>query len=321
MFSESLEMLQSMLQIDHTMTTRKIVNTSNGTALGLLCARIQFPFIKEMVVSLIEVDRSVAVIYSGILECMRRSNANTRFTDISPGSGGEKMYDLIQVLLNASPEAAYYNNSNIFHEACCNLRGQLGIAVVTFFLTKNSDGLRSLSTDGNLPVHYAASCSTVDMLAFLHEAYPESLSVLVPNDESNLLHFATKANVDKVAKMQYLCDQCPQLIHMKNNEGYTPLHDFLRRKTAKALETVNVLCNADETVLMDKCTPSNIDHANFDSLPLHRLISLSSSYRYHRSLVSDEADCFRLFLRLYPSSAGMQNGRSKSPYDLAVTKI
>jgi hypothetical protein len=34
--------------------------------------------------------------------------------------------------------------------------------------------------------------------------------------------------------------------------------------------------------------------------------------------VSDEADCFRLFLRLYPALAGIKNGRGRRPYDLAV---
>jgi hypothetical protein len=34
--------------------------------------------------------------------------------------------------------------------------------------------------------------------------------------------------------------------------------------------------------------------------------------------VSIEGDCFRLFLRLYPASAGIKDGRLKTPYDWAV---
>jgi hypothetical protein len=290
-FSESLELLQSMLQIDHTMTNRMIANTpvdEVGTALGLLCARVEFPFFREMVTSLIEVDSSVAVIYDGIIGCMLQSEESS-FTDILPGSGGERIFDLIKVLLNANPEVANYDNSNIFHEACCHLRGQLGIAMLTFFLTKNADGIKSYDTDGNLPIHVAARGSTVDMLIFLHEAYPESISILVPNDEYNLLHFAIDDTIsdNKGAKLQYLCDQCPQLIHMKDNEGDNPLHRACFEYHDKLdLEAVKILCNADETAVRDKCTPSDIDDDDLDSLPLHRLID----YRSLVSEVSDEAD-------------------------------
>jgi hypothetical protein len=34
--------------------------------------------------------------------------------------------------------------------------------------------------------------------------------------------------------------------------------------------------------------------------------------------VSDEGDCFRLLLRLYPAAAGIKDGRLASPYNLAV---
>jgi hypothetical protein len=149
MFAESLELLQSMLQIDHTMTNRKIANAPIGkkSALGLLCRRLEFPRLKEMILSLVEVDCSVAVIYDGIIGCMR-SNEKPLFSDIIPGTGGERIFDLIKVLLNANPEAANRGNFTIFHEACRYLRGQLGIAVLTFFLTKNGDGFRSLTNNG-----------------------------------------------------------------------------------------------------------------------------------------------------------------------------
>jgi hypothetical protein len=314
-FSESLELLQSMLQIDHTMTNRRITSAPvHGvrTALGLLYKRLEFPRLKEMITSLIEVDSSVAVIYDGIIGCILRA-----FSDNIRGTGAERILDRIKVLLNANPEAAKHNNSTIFHEACSYVTGQLGIAVLTFFLTKNVDGFRSLSIDGSLPIHHAAGYATVDMLIFLHQAYPESLSILNP-DKCNLLHLAIDEENDRIAKLEYLCYQCPQLIHKKDDEGVTPLHDFLRSCHNKVdFKAVKFLCDADETVVRDKCTPSfKEEEDNFDCLPLHLLI-------YYRSVVSDlsdEADCFRLFLRLHPSSAGMKDRRLKSPYDLAVEK-
>jgi hypothetical protein len=105
---------------------------------------------------------------------------------------------------------------------------------------------------------------------------------------------------------------------MKDDEGVTPLHDFLRTCYEKVdFKTVKVLCDADETVVRDKCTPSfKEEEDNFGSLPLHLLID----HKCVVSELSDEADCLRLFLRLYPSSAGIRNRCLKSPYDLAVEK-
>jgi hypothetical protein len=74
------------------------------------------------------------------------------------------------------------------------------------------------------------------------------------------------------------------------------------------------LCIADETVVRDKCTPSNIDDPQFEQLPLHFLIA----YKTLRLEISGEADCFRLFLSHYPASAGIKDGHKNSPYDLAI---
>jgi hypothetical protein len=35
-------------------------------------------------------------------------------------------------------------------------------------------------------------------------------------------------------------------------------------------------------------------------------------------MLSDNGDCFRLLLNLYPASAGIKDGHSQSPYELAV---
>jgi hypothetical protein len=320
MFSESLELLQSMLQIDPTMTKKKLADAPAGevdTALGLLCKRIEFPSFKEMVNSLIQVDSSVGVICDGILGCII-SNASYSCQDIVPGSGSERIINLLKVLLNANSEVANYDNSKIFHAACRDLWGNLGIAVLTLFLTKNGDGIKCFHKD-HLPIHIAACCLTVDMLKFLYEAYPESLFTLVLVYESNLLHIAlhdTENYLDVVEeKVEYLCEKCPQLIHMKDFGGNTPLHSALNLGISD-LEAVRILCDIDESVVRDKCTPSETDDEDFDRLPLHLLIN-------HRSLTSKlsvEADCFRLFLCLFPASAGIKDGHSQSPYDLAVSK-
>jgi hypothetical protein len=285
------------------------------TALGLLCKRIEFPSFEEMFNSLIQVDCSVGYICDGIIGSMI-SNKSSSCQDIVPGSGNERIIDLLKILLNANSEVASYDNSKIFHLACIHLRGRLGIAVLNLFLTKNGDGIKCFH-NGLLPIHFAALYSTVNMLKFLCEAYPESLFTLVLVYERNLLHMAlydTENHSDVVVKkVKYLCEQCPQLIHMKDIDGDTPLHGAL---CSDQSEAVRILLDIDESVVRDKCTPSNTDDEDFDRLPLHLLIN-------HRSLTSKltvEADCFRLFLRLFPASAGIKDGHSQSPYDLAVSK-
>jgi hypothetical protein len=41
--------------------------------------------------------------------------------------------------------------------------------------------------------------------------------------------------------------------------------------------------------------------------------------RYDISEVSDESDCFRLLLGLYPAAAGIKDYHSLSPYDIGVS--
>jgi ankyrin repeat protein len=119
---------------------------------------------------------------------------------------------------------------------------------------------------------------------------------------------ATKAN----AMVYYLCTTCPALIHTKCNKGETPLHLAL---ISNNFEAVNILCNIDVSVLECQCTPSDISDHFFQALPLHFLTEFAPP----RLEVSNEGDYFRLFLSLYPASAGIKDGHLISPYDLAVS--
>jgi hypothetical protein len=58
-YSESVELLQDILQMDHEIISLVIFSTitgNNSTALGMLCSRIHFPSLHKMVSCLIEVD-------------------------------------------------------------------------------------------------------------------------------------------------------------------------------------------------------------------------------------------------------------------------
>jgi hypothetical protein len=159
------------------------------------------------------------------------------------------------------------------------------------------------------------------MIKFLLKAYPESLTMVTGQGRSiagcNLLHLAMQNisdGTDGIAIVEYLCNIYPALIHMKCSLGDTPLQNAHLREGELIAEAVNILCNTDESVVRDKFTPTDITSISFQGLPLHLLIE------YHSPIleVSDEGDCFRLFLQLYPASAGIKVGQRWTPYDLAV---
>jgi hypothetical protein len=100
---------------------------------------------------------------------------------------------------------------------------------------------------------------------------------------------------------------------MKSIRGTTPLHVACCIEGELNVEVVKVLYNTDESVVRDKCTPTDINDETSQQLPLHILI-------LHHSILeaSDEEDCFHLLLRLYPASAGIKDGYLRTPYDLAI---
>jgi ankyrin repeat protein len=323
-YSESLEVLQSVLQIDHSLT-KKTVNGSfenckwviiKTSPLGLLCGRSEFPSFHDMISCLIEVDSTVQVVHNGVLHCMLQYKGSS-YQDTSPGSRGDRTVILLGKLLDANADVAKYSNSNVFHAACYSLRGELGIAVLTLLHSKNKEGVKCVN-HGCLPVHYAVMNSSLNVIKFLLKVYLESLTMVTRNGNC-LLHLALESKSDATvvnAIMEYLCNLCPALIHMKTSQGLTPLHRALWLRGELNIEAVRVLCNTDESVVRDKCTPPLITLSRSQQLPLHLLIKCKPSMKE----VSDEGDCFRLFLELYPASAGVKDGHSRSAYDLAVSK-
>jgi hypothetical protein len=239
------------------------------------------------------------------------------YQDISPGSRGTNSLFLLRSDLN--PAVTKYDNSYIIYLASCYLRGELGVSVLSLFLTKDSTGVRANRDDGCcLPIHWAAEKSCLDVMKFLHNAYPESISIL-ENSGRSLLHQAVTDGTSDIAdvklKVQYVCDQCPALLYREDSNGYTPLHDILSIDCRFNFECVEILCNVDATVVRDICTPSDITDDFSGQLPLHILL-----YSTPKMLeVSVEGDCFRLLLRLYPAAAGIEDNHSRSPYFLAIT--
>jgi hypothetical protein len=99
---------------------------------------------------------------------------------------------------------------------------------------------------------------------------------MLVNNGRNLLHHALADQssnfADVTEKVEYLCDQCPILMHMKDNFGITPLLDALMCQGRLNIQAIGILCHKDKSVLRDMCTPSNIKDSKYKQLPLHFLI-------------------------------------------------
>jgi ankyrin repeat protein len=146
-----------------------------------------------------------------------------------------------------------------------SFRGELGIAVLTLFHSKNSEGIRAYHK-GRLPVHIAASHSSLDMLKFLVRAYPESLTMVVGRQKikyegCTLLHLPLLDSdsyvAEATAKIEYILHLCPALIHVKDIRGHTALHYSLVFGGKLNIKSIKALCSTDESVVRDKCTPTN----------------------------------------------------------------
>jgi hypothetical protein len=94
--------------------------------------------------------------------------------------------------MDANKNFAEFDNYCIFHAACL-LRGELDVAVLTLFLSKNSETVQSIHYE-SLPIHCAAAYSSSDVIKFLLKAYPESLTMVLGQGNaaagSTLLHLA-----------------------------------------------------------------------------------------------------------------------------------
>jgi hypothetical protein len=295
--------------------------------LCLLCRRCEFPTFHEMVACLIAADSTAAIIHNGINGCLQSyKDSQSKDHLVYPGSRGEKTMILLEILMNMKV-VAKEDYTWIFSQACTYLRGELGIAVLSLLLTKDNTLVKNVDSNGDMPICHAASNSSLDVLKFLLKACPESVCILGDMEES-LLHlaFETKDFTNRREKVEYLCHHYPNLIPQKNKYGHTPLQSTLIWGSLFDFKSITCICNVDESVLKDICIPnfdidSSMDNMDrYEQLPLH-LLTARMRGNPPISELSDEGDCFRLFLRMYPASAGFKNRHNCSPYNLANSWI
>jgi hypothetical protein len=132
-YSESLELLKNLMQIDQSMVQRNDENNNiiPITALGFLCGRSQFRTFNEMYKCLIAAESSVKVVLDSFKSCFR-------FYGRSNCTDSKVVLALIELLLEANSSLLNVLNiqngeGNIFHWVCLHLKGELNTTVIHSF--------------------------------------------------------------------------------------------------------------------------------------------------------------------------------------------
>lgn len=189
-YSTSVELLQILLLINASLNKKKTSSFHRSTLipLGTLCARKLFPAQTDMVRCLIEVDNSLEIIENGISSCLASISKNwesNQMSDITPGSIGHHVLTLVDMLLNANPEAAKCDSVCMLLNICNTTRGDLFKSLISLFLAANKDVLQIGHTGGeckgDLVIHMAAQFNNVKGIKYLLTLYPESATMTAVN--------------------------------------------------------------------------------------------------------------------------------------------
>jgi hypothetical protein len=319
-YSESIEVLQMLLQVDTGVTSIRVGPEEpyeGEFPLGLLCRREEFPGFWDMVSCLLKEDSSDEVIVNAISCVITAKGLNT--------------LPLIEMLLKANPEAA--KEEFLLHEICEHIKGDFCIKILSLFIAIDKDAIQNADVcpaDHQLPIHYAAECNSLEVLEFLLSEYPESALKLSHNDR-NLLYIAlqdTDNEIDVIeAKVKLLVSKYPILLRMHCQWGLTPLQSYLLLHDNLSMKVVSLIAVDKDVVAQGASECSrNLGDNYYESLnhhlslPLH-LIMKSSDLLFPLSpAVSETADIIRHLINIYPEAISVKNAHEKCPYDYAVEK-
>jgi hypothetical protein len=210
--SESVELLKDILQIDSLMA-KKLDRHDYETNiyLGLLCERSHFASFHEMLGILLAANSSAEVVTDGLASYFRFLESTCLDMKVALAFIGSLLEANLGLMNDVTDDG-----DNILHLVCRYLEGELGVAVLSLLITKNSDEfgvcLRSPNLIGRLPIHHAAQMSTLNVVELLLKEYPESLYE-TENDGDNLLHNVPYERLQDIAivnaKVKYFCNRNP----------------------------------------------------------------------------------------------------------------
>ena len=342
----SKEFLQLMIQLDPSQATKK-GSRYGFTPLavlchGALCFQGEGKKFNDAVQCLLAVDSSAEYIgdaLSGLLYGCCRSKGWAIEDEVA--SMQQQVLDMMDMLLAINPDAAKYrsNGCNLLHHIAgipSTIPPQLCIVIMQRILALHADAVRERCTVGGcFPVHLAVNDRPMEVMEFLLGLYPESATATITEDPNLLMYLLRRKNENVIvpdleAKVRFLCSRYPQLLQQKDDKGNTALFWELKFPNFR-LPVVKILCEAGgrDLVSAPKISPLLIaegDDQDDDDpvrgwLPLHMFIFVNHAQLRSCLPFSDAADCFRMFLRLYPEAVGIEAGVAdfrNTPYQVAV---
>ena len=133
---------------------------------------------------------------------------------------------IVEDIINAFPEAiSIVNNENCLplHTAAQNTT----LPVVQLVFQRNPEAIQQTDTEGGYPLHHAVCMnSNLEVVKFLHLAYPDAISIPQFTDGVLPIHLAASRN-SSPSIMAYLLEQYPLGAQHQDSVGWLPLHCLL----------------------------------------------------------------------------------------------
>ena len=217
----------------------------------------------------------------------------------------------IELLLEACPESIHQRSSSNalpIHKFCevKDMDDAVAIDILKLLLEAHPDLVSQTSSYGeHLPLHLAASNKSQSFCKILVDAYPESVKV----DGYGCLPFHCACNNGRLDTVKYLFGLYPECLHIRNDDGYLPIHEAASDPGKNTAEIVNFLLLQDPDCL-SKPVVSNFASYDDGYLPLH----LACSSR-------DESNVIEHLFDLYPEAILIQNEQEQLPIDILREKL
>jgi hypothetical protein len=336
----TVELLQHLLQLEKKQAKVRAalddfnLDEADHYPLGQLCFNLmgradELPNAEDLVNCLLEVDKSWKVVGDAVFGCIEGYDEAWAREKAVVDRTNCRLFGMVEMLLKANPKGAKYGvpdriewyERNILHIACSStMPSELCIDIMRLVHGLYKNAVREGAEGDQLPAHYAAEYSDVEVVEFLLGLYPGAANAL-DSCGQNLLHLAVgDPGADRaLPKVRYLCSWCPAMMQQRDEDGQMPVHIAIspeRFETALAFYEAGGI----EQFKTPIAHPTDATHYANGRLPLYVFIGKLSRYN-SIATTSAAADMFRWLLRLYPEAAGIEGGvgaDKKTPYQLAV---
>ena len=222
----------------------------------------------------------------------------------------------IEFLLRLCPEAAYQRNhwnALPIHSLCekrawwkeIQMDDEVAIDALKLLLDAHPDSVTQTQIDDTdedgLPLQKAATNKSQAFCKILVDAYPESVKRA---DEYECLPFHKACSHVRPDTVEYLFAQYPESLHIRNGNGYLPIHCVIRcsKENIAKGDTVKII----EFLIRHDPECVSKPHQGNGALPLHMACNVHTD---------PFQDTVKLLFDLYPEAILIRNGQGHLPID------